>query len=408
MDGRAAAPRADGGGTGRRSAVAVSAGDDPVARARELRRLHSSWSATDTVPDQVRDVIARAWRRQAEAPAPRTAPAPRDPVGGEEVARRRAENAVLAAAVPTLERTLLDVAVEASNELVVCDADGVVLWLSGPGRVRRSSERLGFVEGACWTEEAVGTNALGTALADDAVVQIFGPEHSREDQHPWVCTGSPIHSSRTGRVVGAVTLSGPLRSAHPHTFALVASAVRMAETLLEQEHREELSALAARATAGLRDSGGHIVVDDAGWVAATEGITVTGRLWVPSGLQEGTVWVPSLGHFDAAPTAGGWVLRPLTGSRPRLELHPAPPARLLVTGPDGPEEVPLTARHTGIVEVLARHPDGLSGRELASLVYGRAGSTVAVRAEVSRLRRTLGGLLGTRPYRLTAPCTVVP
>ncbi len=114
--------------------------------------------------------------------------------------------------------------------------------------------------------------------------------------------GRPGPRAPTPALVGAVTLSGPLRSAHPHTFALVASAVRMAENLLEQEHREELSALATRATAGPGDAGGHIVVDD----------------------------------------AGGWVLRPLT-DRPRCTRSPRP-----TTSPEGPgREGGAPRRHPG-------------------------------------------------------------
>jgi hypothetical protein len=387
----------------RRSPVALTVADDPLAKARELRRLHTAWSSSRTIPPQVRDVVARAWRRQEGMRTTFGDTRPAEPVEHDDVVRRREENSALRATVATLERTLLDLAAEASNELVVCDADGVVLWLSGPGPVRRSSERLGFVEGATWTELAVGTNALGTALTDGAPCQIFGPEHSRQDQHSWVCTGSPIRSPRSGRVIGAVTLSGPLHSAHPHTLALVTNAVRTAEDQLEREHREELDRLAARAPA--TGSGERLVLDPSGWVASSTGLAASGRLWIPSGLHEGVVWVPALGHFHATSTPGGWLLRPASGEV-SLSVEPGPPAHLAVSGPAGRERIPLTARHLEIVRALAAYPQGLSARDLATVVYGSGGSTVAVRSEVSRLRRRLGGLIETRPYRLTVPCRV--
>ncbi|WP_278255644.1 hypothetical protein [Nocardioides convexus] len=55
--------------------------------------------------------------------------------------------------------------------VVITDADGVVLWRSGSPRVRRQADGLGFAEGALWTEGAVGTNAIGTALEEGAPVQ---------------------------------------------------------------------------------------------------------------------------------------------------------------------------------------------------------------------------------------------
>ncbi|MGW1148925.1 hypothetical protein ACWD6I_28750, partial [Streptomyces sp. NPDC002454] len=49
--------------------------------------------------------------------------------------------------------------------------------------------------------------------------------------------------------------------------------------------------------------------------------------------------------------------------------------------------------------LLAVHRPGRSAGELARAVFGDGGRTVTVRAEVSRMRRYLGGLLHHRPYR---------
>ena len=45
-------------------------------------------------------------------------------------------------------------------------------------------------------------------------------------------------------------------------------------------------------------------------------------------------------------------------------------------------------------------PAGLSAEALSRALYGDAEHVVTVRAEVSRLRRLLGALVNTRPYRL--------
>ena len=36
----------------------------------------------------------------------------------------------------------------------------------------------------------VGTNAIGTALAEAAPVQLFSAEHFEQAQHPWYCTAA--------------------------------------------------------------------------------------------------------------------------------------------------------------------------------------------------------------------------
>jgi hypothetical protein len=65
---------------------------------------------------------------------------------------------------------------------------------------------------------------------------------------------------------------------------------------------------------------------------------------------------------------------------------------------------PLSLRHAELLLLLAEHPRGLHADELAVLLHPGAMSEVAVRAEVSRLRRTADGLVAhSRPYRLAAP-----
>ena len=39
--------------------------------------------------------------------------------------------------------------------------------------------------------------AIGTALAEQAPVQLFSAEHFEEGQHPWYCTASPANSRRS-------------------------------------------------------------------------------------------------------------------------------------------------------------------------------------------------------------------
>lgn len=374
--------------------------DDPRDKARQLRDLHARWATSAVVPAGVRTAIARAWDRQE--PRPSTVPAAR--ISDDAVLARRGKAAELKAALPHLETALLDMATEASNELVVCDSDGYVLWLRGPSHVRRSSERLGFVEGARWTEDEVGTNGLGTALVDASPIQVFGAEHTDEGHHGWVCTGAPIMSPRTSRPVGALTLSGPLRSAHPNTVALVSGAVRIAEQVLATEHRAELDRL-RRAVDREFLAGPVVVVDDDGWVVDSQGMQVGDHLWLPARPREGAIWSPALGALEATRAPGGWALRPADDIDTRLSLHGGPPPYVAVTTADRDEQVPITARQHAILTVLADHPEGLSGERLAAAAYDRPVSLVTLRAEVSRLRARIGPVIDARPYRLTIPVT---
>ncbi|MFD9723416.1 GAF domain-containing protein [Streptomyces sp. NPDC059072] len=95
-------------------------------------------------------------------------------------------------------------------------------------------------------------------------------------------------------------------------------------------------------------------------------------------------------------------------------LEPGPPAAadtltalgldeaLLVTGG---RRVRLGRRHSEIMTLLAHHPGGLSGEELAIALYeDESVSPVTLRAEMSRLRALLGPAAPlSRPYRTSVP-----
>ncbi len=67
----------------------------------------------------------------------------------------------------------------------------------------------------------------------------------------------------------------------------------------------------------------------------------------------------------------------------------------------GSRSVALSRRHTEIVVLLAGAPRGLSGEELAVLLYPHAVTGSTVRAELNRLRQLVGeDVVGSRPYRL--------
>ncbi|QTE31654.1 GAF domain-containing protein [Pengzhenrongella sicca] len=102
-------------------------------------------------------------------------------------------------------------------------------------------------------------------------------------------------------------------------------------------------------------------------------------------------------------------LRSLLASSP-ADPAPWPTARLEVLGTSsgalvrGGQRQPLTLRHAELLLLLGARPRGTTGEELAALLHPGTLSAVTVRAEVSRLRRAVGPLLGpSRPYRLAAP-----
>ncbi|MFW6868411.1 GAF domain-containing protein [Nocardioides sp. CPCC 206347] len=94
-----------------------------------------------------------------------------------------------------------------------------------------------------------------------------------------------------------------------------------------------------------------------------------------------------------------------TGLRLVLELLGHNEALITIDNGQGKlSRLRLSRRHSEIVALLAAYPGGLTGDELAVMLYEEDGGTSTLRAELNRLRGLLGeDLLASRPYRLTAP-----
>jgi transcriptional regulator of acetoin/glycerol metabolism len=208
--------------------VAVDAATDLSAHARLLRRSWESVLGGDGATAAVRPVIEQSWQRMVGAGLDPDHLHPQRAFAPDELADRR-EASPLYACIDVLRRCLGGFAMDAEHVMVVVDGTGRILWIEGHPRVRHRADRIAFEEGMLWTEGSAGTNAIGTALAIDHAVQIFSAEHFLSEQHAWWCSAAPIHDPATGEVLGVVDLSGPMRTAHPVSLALVAAAAGMAE-----------------------------------------------------------------------------------------------------------------------------------------------------------------------------------
>jgi hypothetical protein len=380
---------------------AVRAGTNLPTYARELSRMHDAVIAGGRSALRPRALVARSWSRVLEAGLDPDGRSPRAPLPPDQVlARRRASPVSLV--VDELRQVICSVADASQFLMVVTDADGVILWRDGAARVRSRADGLGFEEGAEWTEQLVGTNAIGTALAEASPVQLFSAEHFEHDQHPWYCTAAPIHDPRTGDLLGIVDVSGPAMSLHPAIIALVETAVRLAESQLWRHHELGLERLRTAAAPVLASvTGPLLLVDDHGWVAHTTGIATRDRIAAPR--HDRPLTVPGLGLCVPEPVGGGWLVRPAgrdTRVALTLDLTGVPVAE--VRAGDREWRSPLTVRHAEILLLLhLAGPAGLTAAALSHAVHGDPDHVVSVRAEISRLRRRLGGVVLSQPYRVS-------
>jgi len=391
---------------------AIAPGTDLPTHARELRRIHDAVLGGGRPPARPRALVARSWSRMLALGLDPDGRNTREHLPAAEIERLR-HSSPLSQVIDELRAVLTSVADASQFLMVVCDADGIVLWREGSARVRMVADQLGFVEGARWTEQVVGTNAIGTALAEQTPVELFSAEHFEQTQIPWYCTAAPVHDPRTGDLLGVVDVSGPALTLHPAIGSLVQSAVRLAEARLWRWHQDRLDQL-RRTTEPLlgTQSGPVLVVDDHGWVAHHSGIAASDRIEAP--CPDRALAVPGMGLClpERISNGEGWLIRPRDRAgaiTARLDLTGEP--TLEVRSDEASWRTSLTRRRAQILRALSEAgAAGLTAGRLSTIIFGDAEHAVTVRAEVSRLRRVVGALVTPNPYRLAdrVTVTVVP
>ena len=302
--------------------LAVDATTSLEMRARELRRAWDDFVGNGQL-DTARLPIAESWQRSRAAgidPVSSRAPTM---LGDRDDVVARWEAHPLETAAPLVREWLGAIADESDHVIVVSDADGLLLWVEGSAKVRSAAaDTMNFVEGALWSEAGAGTNAIGTALAADHPVQVHAAEHFSEIVHGWTCSAAPVHDPETGQLLGVIDLTGRMKTAHPHSFAVALAAAHAVEADLRVRLRERDARLRARYLTRINSGTEHrALVSVTGRVIADhpEGFLQAERLVVPPG--GGELILPSglhafaevVGHEEA------FIVRALhgtNGSRP--------------------------------------------------------------------------------------------
>ena len=350
-----------------------------------------------------RDPIAASWRRVAAVGLDPGSGADIAPLGPAEIARRRRESG-LSDVIPSLTESLASV-IDAGQLVVVADAEGWVLWREGGHAVRRLADGLGFVGGSAWTEGNVGTNAIGTALVLGEGVRVQGPEHFVESHTRWGCAAAPLTDPWSGRTLGVLDVSGPSRGMHPAELALVETVARLTAMEMVARRRADLDVLRAHAAPVLaRLTGDVLAVDVFGHVAAAIGSRAPERVALPDDLSGGWVWLPDAGSRDRGATRRRLVAAPRRSGARGPRRGPARPHRRADAAGVRPQRRVVAT----CLAPACRDPAGpgrgrcLAGRTAADLaddLFADRTRVVTVRAEMSRLRRLVGSVLLSGPYR---------
>lgn len=170
--------------------------------------------------------------------------------------RSEAESDMLQAAknvLPFLIRYL-----KGKNYIVLlCDREGYILKSLGNTNFMTKAQSVHLSPGANWGEGVKGTNAIGTVLAENKPVKIFGAEHYVQENHFLNCWAAPILNAR-GEMVGVLDISGEVVAADDRLVEIVLMGAKMIEQnlqVLELENNFSFCQEGVRMAAGMLHDG---------------------------------------------------------------------------------------------------------------------------------------------------------
>jgi len=145
-------------------------------------------------------------------------------------AREQSERLV-AEAADEIDRLFLAVG-RAGCCLLLTNREGIALERRGTAGDDRDFHRLGLWTGSVWTEASIGTNGIGTALADERAVSIIRDQHFFSSNINLSCTTAPIRDHR-GQLAGALDVSTCREDVNDMTLAILSQTVREAAMRIE-------------------------------------------------------------------------------------------------------------------------------------------------------------------------------
>lgn len=310
----------------------------------QLERRRRTVEAARANGEALDPAIEQSWERSRPVVRSDSTAAPVDAESDE--VRERWEASPIRRSGVELESQLEAAAADSGMIAAVTDDEGRILWAAGNHQMMHDAEQVGFVPGGRWDERSAGTNALGLALVTGKLSSVFSAEHWVDAVRDWACWSVPI-TAPNGRRLGVIDLSCHWDDASPMAPLALTAIGRLVEANLPGD-------------AGVASGAGA-------------GVTAGGAIGI-----------------HAAADIGDLELRILGNTEVRLAGVP----------------ITMTPRQAELLAALAiEGPCSLD--QLQQLVWGdRPVSATTVKAEISHLRRLLGGAIASRPYRLTVPVRV--
>jgi transcriptional regulator of acetoin/glycerol metabolism len=359
-----------------------------AANSAALRQARHSMIERGEQPsaELVGSTVARSWQRCLNAglfPVGRLADVPQyDALAVMRATERHHE--LVAHARPVMEY-LHSQTRNSGSMVILADDRGMLLHTLGDADFIDRAERVALAPGASWAERHRGTNAIGTALAEEGPVVVHGAEHYLDRNGFLTCAAATV-SAPNGRLLGVLDISGDQRSRHPHTFTLVRAAAQMIENRLFDAHHGDALRLRFHPLAeGIGTvAEGVVALAEDGWIV---GANPAGLALL--GLRTGDLGAMPISRVlqlrfddlvDWGRRHGGQTMRTakMDGGRLHVRVEPPPARRIISTSSQSVVRIEadaLAALDTGDTRFHAAldRARRVIGKPIALLLQGESG-----------------------------------
>lgn len=224
------------------SKLAISSTRDLLSKMKELEKNWKQFIIDNRTPANVRTEVLKSWKRCIDYnvdPLQKHSPVI---MKEKELTELINQSNLYEVSLPIIEKLYEDI--KGTGHLItLSDKGGKIIHLKGDSKIESQAQKMNFVLGSDWSEQAAGSNAIGTSLTSGQPIQILSFEHYCEGVHPWVCSACPIRDPLTQEIIGVIDLTGPSNFAQSHSLSVVQSISNIIEQDLLQNSQKTLQYL---------------------------------------------------------------------------------------------------------------------------------------------------------------------
>ena len=149
----------------------------------------------------------------------------------EEVNKSLIKNKQLIRIADKYMQTIFHMIIGVKYMIILTDRNGMALKYKASEASFKDINIVNYGVGVSHSEKYIGNNGLGTAIALDEPVEVFGKEHYCQIYHFAASIGVPIHNENN-EVIGCLGCAVDKKDLHPHTRGMLLAMVKNIENTI--------------------------------------------------------------------------------------------------------------------------------------------------------------------------------